>query len=352
MKKILLTFLFSLIAMIGVQAQTAIETSKLTDNIYVGVGGGVTTPLDFNSVFPLNTGVKAVIGKNITPVLGFELEGLALLNDNHFTWGKTTVKATNVSFNSTLNLLNLFCGYRGAPRYFEIGTNVGLGWLHNYGTADGTACKNFLTAKTALDFTLYIGKPRAIALTVSPGIYWNLNGMDGAIKNIKFNKNAAQAAVMATLVWHFKNSNGTRYFKTYDVGAMIGEIDRLNEELAKKPKEVIVEKVIVQNVVPANTAAVAEAVAKNPVVVFFAQGSDVLTDEAKATLDKVPAGTYDITGFASPEGSEKFNNALSQRRAEAVANFLKEKGITIGTVEGKGVAFGNATGRVSVVTAK
>lgn len=345
MKKILLTFILGLVAMVNANAQVAIETSKLTDNIYVGIGGGVATPLDFNSTFPLNTGVKAVIGKNITPVLGVEIEGLAFLNDNHFADGKTIIKASNIGINGTINILNMLFGYQGKPRTFEVGANAGIGWLHNYGGEQGI-CKNFLTAKTAIDLTLFIGKPRAIALTVSPGVYWNLNGMDGAIRNIKFNKHSAQLAVMATLTWHFKNSNGTRYFKSYDVGAMIDEISRLNDELAKKPKEVIVEKTVVVD----GPATIVKA-AENPVVVFFAKGSDTLSAEAEATLNAVDANfTYDILGYASPEGSESFNKSLSQRRAEAVANFLAKRNVKTNIVEGKGVAFGESTNRVAIVT--
>ena len=69
---------------------------------------------------------------------------------------------------------------------------------------------------------------------VNPGVYWGLNEAG----NIKFNKNYAQLGVMVGYTYHFKTSNGTHYFKTYDVGAMTDEISRLNEELAKKSKEV------------------------------------------------------------------------------------------------------------------
>lgn len=343
MKKFILMMVFALMTVLSVNAQTAIETPKLTDNMYIGIGGGVTTPLDFNSVFPLNSGVKVVVGKNITPILGFEVEGLAMLNDNHFADMKTLVKATNVGLNGTINLSNLFAGYKGKPRWFEFRTNTGLGWMHTF---DVTG--NYLTAKTALDIVWNIGKPRAIALTVSPGVYWNLNSTDGAIRNIKFNKHNAQFAVMATLTYNFKNKNGVRYFKMYDVGAMIGEIDRLNEELAKKPTEVIVEKVVPADAPATNAVEVKE---QETVTVFFAQGSAELTDQATETLKDVDTSfTYDIYGFASPEGTKKFNDKLSQDRADAVAKFLQDRGAKVNVVKGEGVKFGPATNRVVIVT--
>lgn len=42
-------------------SQTAYEESKILDNTSISVVGGVTTPLDFNSVFPVN-GVAGIIG--------------------------------------------------------------------------------------------------------------------------------------------------------------------------------------------------------------------------------------------------------------------------------------------------
>ena len=343
MKKFLLMMAL-LFSFITVNAQTAIEESKVFDNTYVGVTAGTMTPLDFNSVFPVNTVVGLKLGKEITPVVGFEVEGLASFNDNHFGDFKTGIKSTNLGGALTLNISNLFAGYNGKPRPIEFKTNTGIGWLHTYGDVN-----NALTAKTALDVVLNIGNKRAISVIVSPGVYWNLNSFDGAISNIKFNKHHAQFALMASFVWHFKTSNGTRYFKKYDVGSMISEINRLNEELAKKPTEV--EKIVEKVVVETPTAAVAQAVS-NVTYVFFAQNSYVLTDDAKKSLDTVQAGEYDINGYASPEGTNEYNMQLSKRRAEAVADYLTNKGITIKNVEGHGVAFGDATNRMVTITKK
>ena len=343
MKKFLLMMAL-LFSFITVNAQTAIEESKVFDNTYVGVTAGTMTPLDFNSVFPVNTVVGLKLGKEITPVVGFEVEGLASFNDNHFGDFKTGIKSTNLGGALTLNISNLFAGYNGKPRPIEFKTNTGIGWLHTYGDVN-----NALTAKTALDVVLNIGNKRAISVIVSPGVYWNLNSFDGAISNIKFNKHHAQFALMASFVWHFKTSNGTRNFKKYDVGSMISEINRLNEELAKKPTEV--EKIVEKVVVETPTAAVAQAVS-NVTYVFFAQNSYVLTDDAKKSLDTVQAGEYDINGYASPEGTNEYNMQLSKRRAEAVADYLTNKGITIKNVEGHGVAFGDATNRMVTITKK
>ena len=333
---LMLTFAF------GATAQTATQNSKLFDNVYVGVTGGVTTPLDFNSVFPVNPAAGLKIGKEVTPVLGFEVEGLAILNDNHFSDIKTTVKATNVGLNGIINLSNLFAGYRGTPRTVEFKTNTGLGWLHTWNTSE-----NALTAKTGVDVQFNLGKTKAHSITISPAVYWNLNKYG----EIRFDKRGAQLGVFATYAYHFKTSNGTRHFKTYDVGALIAENERLASDLAKKPTEVVRE--VVKTVEVPTTNAVAESVTVlNQYVVSFAQNSYVLTDAAKTILDAVPQTSVVIVeATASPEGTEKYNLNLSQNRANAVAEYLKGHGVNVESATGLGVT-GDDSQRVAKVIFK
>lgn len=65
--------------------------------------------------------------------------------------------------------------------------------------------------------------------------------------------------------------------------------------------------------------------------VNFKVNSAVLSPEAKAKLDQIAQAamqlkgyTIEITGFASAEGSTQRNKVLSQKRAEAVINYLVE----------------------------
>jgi len=72
-------------------------------------------------------------------------------------------------------------------------------------------------------------------------------------------------------------------------------------------------------------------VVQTTATVNFRVGSAVLSPEAKASLDEV-ANTattlkgymIEVTGFASSDGSAKANKSLSQRRAEAVKDYLIE----------------------------
>ena len=343
MKKLFL-MLALMSAVMSANAQIATENSNALDNISVGVTAGVSTPLDFNSIFPLNTNVGLKIQKDFTPVFGLQAEGIAVLNDNHFSDLKTSVKATNVGLNGVLNLSNIFKGYKGTPRTFEVSTVTGLGWLHTWNTSD-----NFLTAKTGLDLALNLGKTKATSIVVTPAVYWNLN----KIGDIHFDKHNAQFAVNVSFIYHFKTSNGTRHFKTYDVGAMVSEIDRLNGALAecesREPK--VIEKIVE---VPAQTTnteetATVETTNGDKWIVSFANASAKLTNEAKFVLNQIGEDAIvDVTATASPSGTKAFNQKLSEKRAKAVADFLTSRGVKVNSAVGKGVD--PVSGRSAVVT--
>lgn len=344
MKKIFL-MLALISAVVSANAQIATENSNALDNIGVGITAGVSTPLDFNSVFPLNTNVGVKVTKDITPVVGLQLEGLVFLNDNHFSDLKTVVKATNVGLNGAINMSNLFCGYNGTPRNFEVSAVAGLGWLHNWDTPF-----NSLTAKTGLDFAFNLGSNKAHSIVLTPAVYWDLHKFDA----IHFDKRGAQLALNASYIYHFRTSNGTHHFKTYDVGAMNDEINRLRgslEECEKREPQVIekvIEKVVIKEVpveVGTKTALVAE---DGTWTVTFANNSFALSNEAKFILNQIGNDAIvNVTATASPTGTAEYNQILSERRAKAVADYLQKRGVKVNSWEGKGVNL--ETGRSAIV---
>ena len=340
MRKFILTMALILGIGVSVNAQRiATENSNAFDNIGIGLTGGVSTPLDFNSVFPVNPNVGLKITKDFTPAFGIQIEGLAFLNDNHFTDLKTTVKATNVSLLGAINLSNALFGYRGTPRTFEVSPVAGIGWLHEWNTS-----VNSLSSKTGIDFAFNLGKAKAHSIVLTPAIYWNLN----SLKKIQFNKNHAQLALNLTYIYHFKTSNGTHHFKTYDISAMESEINYLRgrvDELENKPIPVAT------NAVAAVEAKTVEKVvlAESQWYIQFAKSSSALTDEAKEVLDKVSAEAVDIVGTASPEGSAEFNQALSEKRAAVVADYLTKRGIKVNSWIGKG-STGDSSNRLAIIS--
>ena len=353
-------------------AQIATENRKAFDNVYVGIEAGAMTPLNFNSLTPVNPVAGLKIGKEFTPIFGLELEGLASFGDNVYRYGynsstpvweegpfnvhnngtvSTFVKATNIGLNGIINWSNLLFGYQGTPRFFEVKTSTGIGWLHYFGDFITNKVggykpydqRNVLTAKTAVDLAFNLGNKKAHTITVSPGIYWGLNNES----DIKFNKNYAQFGVMLGYTYHFKTSNGTHHFKTYDVGAMISEIDRLNSELAKKPTEVEVIKYV--EVIKTDTLRPTNAVMMpSTYVIQFAKNSSVLSNEAKGILDRID-GSVNITASASPEGTKEYNQRLSEKRAVVIADYLAKKGVKVNSSEGIGSVDDNSN-RIAIIT--
>lgn len=74
-------------------------------------------------------------------------------------------------------------------------------------------------------------------------------------------------------------------------------------------------------------------------VAYFAFDSSALTSETKETLDNVVAWMKEndlrvsLRGYASPEGKMSYNNKLSGRRVNAVADYIISKGIPSARLE-------------------
>lgn len=326
-------------------AQIAYQKADFLDNVYVGLNGGVSSPLDFNSVTPFNAQAGVKVGKNWSPVFGTNIEGTAVFGDNHFADSHTFVKATYVGLNGTLNLTNLFLNYN-PDKVFETSLEAGLGWIHNYHTPtptniDGHA--NYLGAKTGVILAWNIGNNKAWQLYAEPSVYWNLSKTD----KIQFNKHNAQLAVSVGVVYKFKTSNKTHNFKVYNIydytSALEEARDRIaaleaqNAELSKRPTETY-------NVVK-ETNKETVVYSQDIFTVSFLQNSAELTQDAKNILDKVGASLpVKVIGSTSPEGSTRRNSELSVQRANAVAEYLKSRGVEVVSAEG------NEHGRIAVVT--
>jgi len=330
MKKFILMIMLTVLA-VNVNAQKAYEAAKLFDNTSIGLLNGVTTPLSFNSVFPVNPTVGLRLGKDFTPIFGVNVEGsgwLGSATDEQFRFDALkhyTFRGLNVGLNGTFNITNALAGYNGKPRTFELGLTGGLGWGHIFNKdAKDT---NLLTAKTGLDFMFNLGKNKANILLIEPCVWW---GLDNGGK-IKMDKRNAQLGVQIGLIHKFKTSNGTHNFKAYDIGEYEARITRLNEELAKKPK--VVEKTVEKKVFVKENNGVFS-------IPFTLRGA-TLTSFAIHRLDEVVSavgGTdkvVDINGYASFERDvhSKYNRAVSEKRANAVADYLRSKGVKIRKVE-------------------
>lgn len=344
MKKFIFMTLISLMSFVSANAQTVLQSTKLLDNTYVGVMGGVHTNMKLNKVFPLNSSVGVRVGKEISPVFGIQFAGVAALGDNYVNDSHTFIKAVNAEMNGTINWSNLIFGYTGVPRRFEISSVTGIGWLSFLNGSHRSSSTNMgdgdeLTAKTALEFAFNLGDARAWRIFVQPGVYWNMTHGPGDA--VQFGSSAAQMGVQVGVDYKFKTSNGTHNFKMYNIGDYNTEINALRNDLSKKPKEVtkVVEKVIEkQNVIK-----------QNVYVIAFDNDNAELNNDAKTVLNSIAANT-DVTveGYADGVGSDTYNQNLSERRATTVTNYLTQRNVNVRSSKGFGKT-GKYSARVVIV---
>lgn len=374
MKKLILIAALAL-GVTAAQAQVTVQGSKFTDNWSLGVKAGMTTPVKNHAFIGCARGLAGFeLKKQITPTFGLGADVEFTFNTS--SWFENQVKSWNmvdhqyVGVFGSINLMNAFAGYKGAPRAFEMELTAGTGWLHAYnpsknipGGWDGNTWAN----KVGLNFNFNLGAEKAWTVGVKPAILWNMgsgkmfnqshiNGLSA-----QYNANRAAFELTAGLTYHFKNSNGTHSFvvaRLYDqaeVDGLNAQINSLRNDLENCNANNASLQAKVNNLQAELDAcnrrpAVVKEVVKNlnnVRYVFFRQGSSVIQENQKPNLELIAnsvaeneGSTVTIEGYASPEGSKAFNQRLSERRAEAVKKALVSKyNISADAIatEGKGV---------------
>ena len=339
MKKIVASLVLCM-AVIAANAQKAVEGNKFTDNWSVGFNAGGTTPLTHSAFFK---NMRAVLGvgldKQVTPVLGLGFEAMTSINP---TPSRTAFDNTNLSVLGTLNLSNLFGGYAGAPRLFEVETVAGIGWLHY--AVNGESDLNSMSSKLGLNFNFNLGEEKAWTLAFKPALVYDMSA-DGT-DNVCFNANRAAWEFTAGLKYHFSCSNGKHYFtivKPYNQS----EIDALNDQINNMRREADDNAAALKN---ANQKAadlekalndcknqapkvITETVTNNKKtlesVVTFRQGGTSVESSQTPNVERIATylknhknATVSIKGYASPEGNADVNARIAKQRAESVKNML------------------------------
>ena len=340
MKKMFICAL-GLMTMLGASAQTSLQTTKPFDNVYMSVGGSVATDKGLNEFSIDSPALSLRLGKQFSPVYSAEIEGLGLFSTHK---SDNVVKASYLGLNGLVNLSNLFCGYNNKPRTFEVSAVAGTGWIHNYTPHQSDKYNNYLGAKTGLDIAFNLGQSKTHTINVRPEVLWNLSEPGNRYSQLAFNRHGAQYLLTVGYTYHFKTSNGTHYFKEYNIETYESTIARLREQLSHQ--KVQVREVHVQDVVK-DTVVQTTTVKDSQYVVFFAKNSYDLTEAAQNVLKSI-SGTVNVYGYASTEGKKEHNDMLSYRRAEVVARFLKKQGVTVNEVVGYG-ALNETSNRVAIV---
>jgi len=371
MKKIAMFIAAAAIAVSASAQRTTITANKAGDNIYVGINGGAITGLKNNfknygltdkknafSVFSPELGVR--VGKNFTTVFGLALDANLYFNavkkTSPFRFSKTFVQGLDVDLLGTANLMNLFAGYKGQPRKFEIIALGGFGWTHAFNIYNVKKV-NAINSKVALDFALNLGEKKAWQVYIEPALVYQLQGWGQADifgvnipfegGDFKYDVRKAGFSLKAGVNYKFGTSNGTHNFAVEQLRDQ-AEIDALNAKInaakaeadaakadaaAKNAKIAELQKALNDCMnKPAAAAVVKQERANLQPSVIFKQGKSVVERSQEANLEMIAKymknnkdAKIKISGYASPEGSKELNQKLSEKRAEACKNILVKK---------------------------
>ena len=315
--------------------ENSVQTNGFWDNWFGQFGVGVHADgakFGQSTTYNLTFG----LGKWFTP-------GLALRGQLHgFTYdlndGKDNRTAGALYAQALFNLSNMLGGYDEARKVSFI-PYVG------FGRAISGLTKPY-GVWSPLNFGLWVPvrcwEHWSIDLEASIKQYNNIDGVKNAArnwmtgisvgatyyigKNVGFQASPDMAAVTAMHAAQLAGLNEA-------LAAEQTENKNLKAELAKKPKEVVVEKVV-------------KEVLAAPQSVFFSFNSakiaskkEIMNLESLANMAKSTGAKLKVTGYAdSATGVPAYNQQLSERRAKAVAKELIKMGVAEENlvVEGKG----------------
>lgn len=337
-------FLFvALFATITMSAQT-LEKSNFFDNTYVGLNTGVSGWLHptCNGFNDFGNSIKSLsslrLGKMVTPILGFEIEGeVGMANQIKF------VDHTTVGANMLFNLNNSFHPYRGEPDKVEFVPFMGLGWYHTYGVVT-----NNLASKFGMQVNFNIGEKKAWQINVIPSINYIMtdNGFSATpTGQPRFDACRSFVNLQVGFTYKFKNSKGTHNFVispyTYtqaDIDELMDEINEQRKSIEQKDRALSENdnaiKSLKSDIESLNANNETEKPFDIQTTVGFNIGKSEVNPIQRGNLIRIAKVVNDndlkitIVGYADKAtGSDERNMELSKLRAESVANELKKLGV-------------------------
>ena len=358
MKKLFLVLAAAMLTVSASAQKTTVTANKAGDNWYVGINAGVATPVSkfnvgteewgFMKGFAPKLGVR--VGKNLTTVFGLALDADLYFESSEKSMMKqsTFIDAINVDLLGTFNLNNLFAGYQGQPRCFEVIALAGAGYSHTYGDASSG-----LNAKAGFDFAFNLGANKAWQLYIEPSV---VLGQPAPTWSNPFHKVSygnekkwnAIGQVSVGVNYKFGNSNGSHNFKVEQLRDQ-AEIDGLNAKIneLRADNQAKDGKIAADGQTIADLKAQLAACQSRPAqtiveeritnttlqpIVIFRQGKTNVDAAGMASCEMVatymknhPESKVKIEGYASPEGSKEVNDRIAKQRAESVKNVLIKK---------------------------
>lgn len=344
MKKILLLAAVAFGA-ISASAQ-AIEQPKFFDNWSIGVDGGVTTPMKGQAFFGSMRGVWGLhIQKQVTPAFAVGVEGRLTVNTSKWeminTPSKTAFDDQYIGAYGAVNLFNLFGGYNGELRPFDIEAVAGAGWLHNYVNASAGKDMNDFGTKAGLNFNFNVNDN--VTISVKPSVIWNMTGAAIAQTNAGYDIHKAAFNLEAGLTYRlggykFDIVNPYNQAEIDALNAQINDLRASLDQCAAKNNAYQTKINDLQNQLndclnrPVQTVKEVSNNLNSVRYVFFRIGSSVITADQQPNVEMIASYLKNhkeakivVKGYASQDGPIELNTKLAKDRAEAVKNALINK---------------------------
>lgn len=328
MKKII-SFLFALVMMMTVANAQTVENKGVFSQMYIGLSAGANyNPVSDYSNFDFNAlkyNAALEIGKDVTPITGFSLQGVA---NADFANGFDLYRV-DVFGNTKFNLMNLFGGYKGYPRRFEIKTVTGIGWNHNIGQALNP---NDIALQAGLEFDFNLGKNRNWYITFTPMVQAN-----EILRSQHITPMVKNADLKANVGIVYRLGRGDSHnFVVCDKAYTEEQYDNLYTEYENvKNKDIETDTIVIEKVVEVEK--IIELGYVTECITFPKNSAEISVTEMQRldlymhSMNKDIA--YVVCGSADTgTGSYDYNNELAQKRADAIVKILKDNGFNVETV--------------------
>lgn len=327
-------------------------TNQFKDNWFISVGAGVQKYLGEYSgkAKPsISPAFDLSVGKWLTPVWGLRLQVAGLQThtasldpSNPWATGKSHVKDGKTYYDVELNYLQYhmnvmfnmsaaFWGYK-PDRTYEFVPYIGGGGM------------SLIKGPSSNEITGVAGFLHKIRLSDRFDVNVDMRGVMFAQGfEQQYKGSIAEGTVSVTAGFTYKF--GTKPFKSAadidcDYSPFNNRINALENELkAAKTRQANLEKQLAdeknkKTVTPVSELQQADVDVDASTAVFFELNKADISDEGKILLDKIvdPIKSSDkkyvLTGYADKEtGTANYNMTLSQKRAQAVHDYLVSKGV-------------------------
>ena len=335
MKKLYLLILAAICAANGFSQERIVPLDGFWDNWY---GGVMTGAIYSHSNKKAGPAIGLELGKQITPAFGMSLQGISGFS---YLNSRNAFEDINLTVNGKLNFMNLFGGYKGEPRLFEIEGIAGVGILHEFYPATQRNDNNLLSFKAGAALNFNLGKEKRWTLGIRPAVGTTVDG-----KHNEKMKYSPRLELLAGIVYNFRCGNDRRHHEVIEAYGQ-DDIDRMNANIHELRKEVnsLNDEIKAKDNQNENlktelndcTKELNETKEKmidtfvEPVISFRKSEAKVENiqmpniENIVKYMEKYPRLKVKLKGYASPEGNREFNKRLAENRAKAVKKILVEK---------------------------